>query len=217
MGPFDAFIQNNLNRDDFWNIENYLAKIPIQTLEDFEVVAEALKSLIEPKKSHNVPGNLKGRIAPIKEILDSLEVCAIPYQSNAGKHLILQQVAGKIHSLSTLTKEEREKYLADQKLLREKTALVKIPNRLHPFNDDAPNVSIMLFSEARALRQELLLCYQGLINLSLGRTPPSNVITEIGARTQALENRISQIGVEDGELDRALNFLRSSIFLQPES
>lgn len=209
MVPFDALMKN-FTCEAFWVIDSYLSGFPINALNDFEVVAEALKSLTEPQNTHKVPIALVGRIARIKEVLDAFEISSIPDRAKLGfKQLILQQVAWKIDSLSILTQEEKEKYLADQKLLRERIVQTKLSIPSSGSNeepekktqdrlqDDTQNDSVMLFSEWRALHNKLKVCKEMWIILMMSENPPQNEIKAIMEQIQDLKNRLSQVGLID--------------------
>jgi hypothetical protein len=98
----------------------YLDNIPVEKEQDFEIIAEALKSITEPTVSHTVPQNLAGRIKSLKEIIDNPDW----YVQNSKlydqfKEIIIGRVAAKINEVQNLSPEEKQKYIADQKKIKE--------------------------------------------------------------------------------------------------
>jgi hypothetical protein len=98
----------------------YLDNIPIEKEQDFEIIAEALKSITEPTVSHTVPQNLEGRIKTLKDIVDNPDLYVQDSQNyNQFTKIIIGRVAAKINEIQNLNPEEKQKYIADQKKVKE--------------------------------------------------------------------------------------------------
>jgi len=98
----------------------YLENIPIEKVEDFEAVKEALKSLLEPHKNHPVAPSLKNRVEKLKNILNHPEQFVQKKDFKGFRSFILQKVAAKIKEIEHLTPQSKEKYIAAQKKDKER-------------------------------------------------------------------------------------------------
>lgn len=101
-------------------INEYLDHIPIQSLDDFHVVEEALQSVVEPTGRHTVHPALVSRIRPITEIIDHPEQYVQQEdQYQVFRHLVILRVAAKIHELQQLSVSDKKRYISDQKQIRD--------------------------------------------------------------------------------------------------
>ncbi len=113
----------NLQADYTELVNEYLDRIPIQAMDDFHLLGEALQSIIEPTHRHLVHRTFARRIDSIIEFLDHPELYAQqPAVQQLFKRLVLLRVAAKIRELKQLTYTEKARYIAEQRHTRTLTA-----------------------------------------------------------------------------------------------
>lgn len=106
---------------DYAELANqYLDNIPVEEPEQFEVIKEALKAITEPAQNHHVPATLADRVTALKSIIEQPELYVQERRNDDEfKNIIIQRVAAKIQEIDTLSGAEKQKYIDDQKALRE--------------------------------------------------------------------------------------------------
>ena len=98
----------------------YLDSIPVEKEEEFEIVREALLSITEPSRGHNVASSLRDRVTAIKEIVEEPEMYVQGEENYPEfQRIIMHRVAAKIQEIDTLKPEEKRKYIESQKEQRE--------------------------------------------------------------------------------------------------
>jgi hypothetical protein len=93
----------------------YLDRIPVKKLQDFQKITVALEALA---KENTPPSQLKNRLAPIKELLDFPEDWVKAEDIPEFKSLICNRIAAKVKELASFTEEEKLLYIHQQHMRR---------------------------------------------------------------------------------------------------
>ena len=131
----------------------YLDHIPVENTSDFEVIAEALKSITDSHQSHIIPETLKGRITDISDLLENPDLYVekqAHYQEF--KNIILSRVAAKIHEFAQLTPKEKATYIANQSQIKQESK----QNHDNMAQHQAPAIN----SEAHTISEQEMLAEQ---------------------------------------------------------
>ncbi len=182
-------------------VHQYLDNLPAEKEQDFEVIVEALKSITEPTVSHTVPQNLEGRIKTIKEIVDNpdLYVQDNKYYDEF-KTIIIQRVVAKINEIQNLSPADKEKYIADQKKLKETAMASQSVIKTH--QPPAPGSEAHTISEQQMLQQMQLQFQQELLQTAQAPLIPSEA--------DRLRNRLNHLP-SLAELEQRLAALNARI------
>lgn len=190
--------QNKLIAEYSELTNQYLDNLPVEKLEDFEALKEALKVITEPTQNHQVSPSLTGRITAIKEIIDQPEI----YVQNSEhygefKSIIVQRVASKIQELDALSLDEKEKYITDQKKLKERAIQNQtiMNGRQEPaIGSEAHTISEEEWLQQQQARFQRQLPQNFVYTRAQGLEPlPIPTQEEIAQRESALTSRLEQL------------------------
>lgn len=101
-------------------VNEYLDRIPIQSMDDFSTVGLGLQSILSQRDNPTLPAHVAARIYSITEIVHHPEMYVQdPAYYATFRQLVLVRVAAKIHELNALSQREKERYIADQNISRD--------------------------------------------------------------------------------------------------
>lgn len=95
-------------------INAQLDSFPVQKIEDFKQIAEALKSITESNQPHTIPPSLQDRVKAIKDIIDYPEDYVEDLANyDEFKGIILGRVTKVVENFLTLSIEEKNRYIVE--------------------------------------------------------------------------------------------------------
>ncbi|WP_068467214.1 hypothetical protein [Candidatus Protochlamydia phocaeensis] len=175
----------------------YLDNIPVEKSEDFELIKEALQTITDSSVVHPVPKALESRVKAIKDLIEAPELFVQDRKDyDEFKGIILQRVVAKIQEINNLSIAEKERYIAVQKELKEKTTQEQsiMANRQPPSVGSPGHV----ISESEwHMQQQVLFQQEANVN-------PNALQGGVG-QPEALNRRIQESMQIVGEMNNAGN------------